>query len=485
MRFLQRYISVVLFFILSFIVTQAIGQNSITQDSIPELIPEYEHIFQDSIASVKVAEVPAYNYTIFKTTKPGDSTIVSISEAELKQILDSLISLPISRTDKLLYNSNPLVLPLVYVGKDIHQVWSGETRYDKMLYPQKKLKLLADSARNLSSEKIVADLRTDARKYIANNSMHLYVTTMDRLPHLSSFMSRPIVGKKIGKIDVHDEKIDLGTTKIDYEQIRQIYWQRKSNAMLQFTQNYVSQNWHQGGHSNLAFLSILVAEFNYDNRKKVQWDNKIEWRAGFNSLEGDTLRRISVNDDILRYLTKFGVKASGNWYYSISGEASTTLFDNYKKINSNDYKARFLTPVRANVGIGLDYKYKKIFSLMIAPVSFKYIYTNDTINVNPNAFGIPKGENQLKQFGSSLLAQLNYSPMLNWNITSRLKFYTDYKKIEADWEIVNNFTINRFLSARLMLNPRYDNTAILKGGDKKPMIQFKELLSLGFSYRFF
>ena len=186
----------------------------------------------------------------------------------------------------------------------------------------------------------------------------------------------------------------------------------------------------------------------------------------------------------MRYLSKFGVKAGGNWFYSVSGEFSTHLFNSYRGVNSKVLKTKLLTPVRASVGVGMDYKYKKIFSLMIAPVSFKYIYMNDTVNVNPNSFGINKGENQLKQIGSSLLAQLNYSPMMNWNITSKLSFYTDYKKMEADLEIVNNFTINRFLSARLLINPRYDNTVIMKGGEKA-QIQLKELLSVGFSYRFF
>jgi hypothetical protein len=262
-----------------------------------------------------------------------------------------------------------------------------------------------------------------------------------------------------------------------------LYWIKKANAMLQFSQNYVSPNWHQGGLSNLAFLSILLTEFNYDNRKGVQWDNKFEWRSGFNSVDGDTLRKISTNDDLVRYLTKFGVKAGGNWYYSTSGEFSTHLFNSYKGVNSNVLKTTLLTPVRANVGIGMDYKYKKIFSLMIAPISFKYIYVNDTINVNPNSFGIQKGENHLKQIGSSLLAQFNYSPMLNWNISSKFTVYTDYKKVEADWEIVNVFTINRFLTARLLVNPRYDNTVIEEAG-KKAKIQLKELLSVGFSYRF-
>lgn len=482
MRYLHRNIVTVLFFILNLIAVLSYGQVESYRDSVPELMPPFQGVFQDSVSVGVRTENPEHKYTIFDSDTMSVELVDSIT---LRHRADSLVSLPISRTDSLLYAANPLALPLVYMGKDINQIWTGEARTDDWLYPPQKSLIYVDTTKNMSSEMLVAELRTDARRYVANNHIDLYVTTLDRLPHLSTFMSRPILGKKIEKISVYDEEIDLGTTKIDYEKIRQVYWQRKANAMLQFTQNYVSSNWHQGGRSNLAFLSIFLAEFNYDNRKNIQWDNKFEWRAGFHSVDGDTLRKISTNDDLVRYLTKFGIKAGGNWYYSISGEVSTHLFDNYRKINSNELKIRLFTPVRANLGIGMDYKYKKIFSLMLAPVTFKYIYVNDTVNVNPNSFGVKKGENQLKQLGSSMLAQLNYSPMLNWNISSRFRIYTDYEKVEADWEIVNSFIINRFLSARLLVNPRYDNTVIVKKGEKKATIQLKELLSVGFSYRFF
>ena len=119
---------------------------------------------------------------------------------------------------------------------------------------------------------------------------------------------------------------------------------------------------------------------------------------------------------------------------------------------------------------------------MLAPVSFKYIYANDTVNVNPNLFGIQKGQNQLRQLGSSFRAQLDYDPTREWQIDSKLTFYTDYKKVEIDLEVVSNLTVNRFMSVRVAVNPRYDNTVIMKKGENAK-IQFKQLLSVGFSYR--
>ena len=143
-------------------------------------------------------------------------------------------------------------------------------------------------------------------------------------------------------------------------------------------------------------------------------------------------------------------------------------------------KTSFLTPVRLNIGVGLDYKYKKIFSLMLSPIAFKYIYMSDNVNVNPNLFGIKAGEDHLSEIGSSFKSILSYTFSPEVQFDSKLSFYTNYQKVEIDWEMVCNLTINRFMSTRISFNPRYDNTVI--GSNAK--VQFKQLISVGFSHKF-
>jgi Protein of unknown function (DUF3078). len=199
---------------------------------------------------------------------------------------------------------------------------------------------------------------------------------------------------------------------------------------------------------------------------------------------GDTtaLRMFNTNDDVLKINSKLGIKASGNWFYSSNLDFSTHFLHNYQAVNSAQLMTKFLTPVRMNVGIGMDYKYKKLFSIMIAPVAYKFIFANDTTNINPNTFGIKTGRNTLHEIGSSFIAQCTYAPSREIQVNSKLKFYTNYEKVEIDWEIIGVFMVNRFLTTRISLNPRYDNTVILKEGEKTK-IQFKELLSFGFSFR--
>ena len=462
-------------------------QHYISVKDIPELIDSLQ---RDSLSIVAYQEIDApesskFNYTLFDKVDTLSNKISLRTPTALRQLADSLAESSLSHTESLLFKTNQLLMPLAFSGKKTTPVWDGYLDYRDMLYGKDKKLTSSFEKDNRNLEFFVADLRYDALSYIANENVLLFATSADKLPDVSHFiMPNTIDRDRLSELKVYDDKIVLGRTQIDLEEIKKIYWIKKANAIMQFSQNHVSNNWHQGGNSNVAFLSILTGEINYDSRKNIQWENKMEWRAGYNRIQSEkALRKLNVNDDILRYNTKFGVKAGGNWYYSAIGEASTTLFNNYRSFDSEVFKARLLTPVRANVGIGMDYKYKKSFSMMVAPISFKYIYLNDTIKIDPNSFGLQKGENQLKQWGSSLRTELKVQPTRDWDLESRLTVYTDYKKVEADLEIVNNFIINRFMTTRLLINPRFDNTIILKEGEKS-RIQFKELLSIGFSYRF-
>lgn len=332
-------------------------------------------------------------------------------------------------------------------------------------------------------ERHIAEARSTIIRHLAVYHPGMIAFRVDRLPDVSDLVNFQIEVRPVHNV-VRMAKPDLKPElqKINIEKMKRNPWIRQSNALFQFSQNYVSKNWHQGGNNNIAILGVINGKFNYDNKKNLQWENFMEWRLGFNSVEGDTMRLLNTNDDIIKATSKLGIKAGGNWFYSANMDFSTHLFNSYKGINSTQMKATLLTPVRFNLGVGMDYKYKKLFSLYVSPLTYKFIYANDTVNVSQKSFGIPEGENILSQVGSSFRVQNSYSPSREIQIDSKLSFYTNYKKVEIDWEIVANFTVNRFLSTRILLNPRYDNTVILAEG-KKAKIQFKELLTFGLSYR--
>ena len=67
---------------------------------------------------------------------------------------------------------------------------------------------------------------------------------------------------------------------------------------------------------------------------------------------------------------------------------------------------------------------------------------------------------------------------------SRLFVFTDYTYLQSDWENTISFDINRFLSTQLYVHVRYDSSTPRLEDSKWHTWQIKEILSLGFSYKF-
>ena len=135
------------------------------------------------------------------------------------------------------------------------------------------------------------------------------------------------------------------------------------------------------------------------------------------------------------------------------------------------------------MALGLDYKPVKGLSVSVSPLSYKLIHIMDTSRVTVTEYGLNPGQRTLHTVGSSVRVEYVWKPVREVNLESRFYFYTNYHHVEIDLEVNCDFIINRFLSARLMLHPRYDSSVILEG-DTRAKIQFRELLSLGFAHKF-
>jgi hypothetical protein len=450
-------------------------------------------LFSDTISIPKTPAItgkPVVNTNIPKTSiKPVETKISDLEVPAIDTTIQFSLPIKLSRVhvDSLLFLANPFFIELVYNGLPFDFKWSIRPDFKTLYYGGKATTLsdcLLRPVDTKSAEQSVADLRQYAREQIVRKAADLYVMTFDELPDPEMYKSHMIKGNSIKNIRFVTDEQSFRRRRLIVRREQVGPWQYAAKGDAQFSQNYVSSNWYQGGYSNVAILGIITGHLNYDDKKCIQWENSGEWHMGFNSIAGDTLRMLSTNDDVFKINSKLGVKAGGNWFYSGSVDFSTQIFNSYNGINSTTMKTSFLTPVRLNIGVGLDYKYKKIFSLMISPVSYKYIYMNNIKHVDPNLFGIQSGERVLSEIGSSFTATFCYPLSKEIQLDSKLSFYTNYKKVEIDWEMVFNMKINRFMSTRISINPRYDNTIILTSGENARM-QFKQLLSVGFYHKFY
>ena len=294
-------------------------------------------------------------------------------------------------------------------------------------------------------------------------------------------VNKAVIEKSIFK-DIDADLADIARSLRE----QRTHWYKEANLMVQFTQNYISPNWYKGGQSNFAVLNIARGEISY-RKDRITWENTGEWRVGLTTTPGDTLRKYNVTDDMFRLYSKFGYQLVPKLFAVASADFNTTLWNVWNE-NQSTVKTAFFTPMKFYVNIGLDYRPVKDLSIYLAPATYKLVYAyfgdGDSIhNVNVTNYGIEAGKQILSDFGSMLRVEWKWRPVREFGLGTDFYLYTNYKTVEIDWEINGEFYINRFLSIRLMLHPRFDSAYIAEG-DTKPKIQFKELLSVGFSHKF-
>ena len=260
-------------------------------------------------------------------------------------------------------------------------------------------------------------------------------------------------------------------------------WYKMATGLVQFSQGYVSGNWYQGGNSSFAMYANLKGVIKYDAKKWIVWENTGEWQEGFSTALGDSLRKINMTDDVFKIYSKLNVRIKAEKLYgSFSIDFQTPFFNTWKE-NTNTLKTGTFTPIRFNWALGVDYKPIKNMSMVFAPLAYKLVYAMDTINVDRSVYGITSG-NTLSTFGSSVRFEWKWRPLREIYLETVFYAYTNYKMIELDWEVTCDFIINRYMSARVMLHPRYDSSAIVEG-DTHAKMQFKELISIGFAHKFY
>lgn len=324
----------------------------------------------------------------------------------------------------------------------------------------------------------IAAIRANARRYITTHCADLYtsVSDPDRL-----------------------KEVALGTTKIRRATVKKLErdkleasralhknsspWRTEANLSLQLTQNYATENWHQGAANAFSMLWAAKAFANY-KKNNISWENNAEWRMGVSTVSEDTLRKMNTTDDIFLIYSKLGYQVHAQWYVALFTDFRTNFFPNFKK-NSTQMNATFLTPIRYTVGIGVDYKPLKDLSINLSPATYKLVYANisDATRVDVTEYGIEPGKNILNEIGSSVRVEWKWKPLREIELETKFYFFTNYKQIETELEIDVDFIINRYLSAKLILHPRYDGT-IEEVTNQKSKLQFKELISVGFAHTF-
>ncbi|MGQ1891201.1 DUF3078 domain-containing protein [Thermophagus sp. OGC60D27] len=254
-------------------------------------------------------------------------------------------------------------------------------------------------------------------------------------------------------------------------------WTYGGTENIQFSQAYL-ENWAKGGENAITLLSDLRvnAKYKIDN---VEWESYAIHKLGILSSEE---RKTRVNDDLIELNTKYGLSASKKWYYSGLFNFKTQFFNGY---NKNDTEKEtpisgFLAPAYLTMALGMDYK-EKNFTLMLLPFTSKLTYVADTAKFDQTKYNIPADKKSDNMGGASVVNNFKWAFAKDFNLASKFDFFYEYmgrdNQIQGEWELILDMKINIFLSTRIGTYLRYYS-------NESDKIQFKENLSIAFSYRF-
>lgn len=349
----------------------------------------------------------------------------------------------------------------------------------------------SDSLRPYRPQTLDRSARVD--EWIAPHLMALYLSSPEVVKHNQLWyadmkamdMNEHKVEQKATEVKGFVTKVEKDKVASDNQLVvlKPNFWKKAGNAYVQFTQNKISDNWYKGGESVASLLSGFVISANYDDHRYVEFENKLEVKVGFVTAPSDTVHSYKTNTDLVRLNSKLGVKAFKNFYYTLALEAKTQFFASYGT-NSTTMISNFLSPAELDMTLGLDYKYsnKKVTtSLLTSPLALTYVYVKDYDRVNPTRFGVKEGEKSITMWGSKFTANLTWKilPQVQW--ITKFDYFTTYEKVIGSWENTFNFTVNKYLSAKLFLHGRFDDSVVLKEGQSS-YFQFQEILSFGLNY---
>lgn len=271
-------------------------------------------------------------------------------------------------------------------------------------------------------------------------------------------------------------------------EIRKQHWLNKFSSNIQFSQAFISPNWYQGGNSSLNMIADFTYQSNLNTKfhPKLLFENFFQWRTALQTVDEDqTGRGYSLTENRFQINSKFGYKAAHSWYYTITALLKTPIFNGYKK-GEEVRTASFMSPGEFNIGAGMTYNFeneKKSFKLglTLSPISYNLKTCIDT-HIDERSFGIEQGKRTFSTYGSS--AEITWTWKMSHNIsyTSRIFAFTNYKYFQGDWQNQFDFSINRFLSAKLNVDLRYDTSVEPAPDAKWKKFQLREILSLGFTY---
>ena len=272
-------------------------------------------------------------------------------------------------------------------------------------------------------------------------------------------------------------------------------WAKGGLTGLNFSQTSLT-NWAAGGQNSLALNGLFNFFAVYKDTVNV-WENTLDLGYGF--LRQSSYRGIMKTDDRIELNSKYGRKAFKNFYYAGLLNFRTQFSPGYNYPNDSVKISNFMAPGYLLAAVGLNYIPNKYFNAFISPLTGRLTFVLDEELSQKGAFGVEKGHKVKKELGGYI--RLAYAKsdfgegfFKNLSVASKLDLFSNYLKnpqyVDVNWENLIGMKVNKYITVSLNTQLIYDYDVRIdynQSGsidDDKARVQFKEILGVGFMYKF-
>lgn len=286
-------------------------------------------------------------------------------------------------------------------------------------------------------------------------------------------------------------------------------WKRGGVFSLNLAQTSLT-NWAAGGENSFAVNGMVSMFANYKGTKDA-WNNSVD--IGYGILKQGKDKGLMKTDDKIDFLSKYGRQFYKKIYYAALLNFKTQMTVGYNYPNDSVPISKLLAPAYLLGALGVDFKPNSYFSLFAAPVTVKTTIVNDQKLADAGAFGVDKatydeagirltkGKFTRSELGGYVRIiysrnKFNSEFLKNVAFTTKADFFSNYLKnpqnIDVSWETLIAFRVNKYISVNINTVLLYDDDvkiALDNNGDDivdeyGPRAQFKEILGVGFAYKF-
>ena len=233
-------------------------------------------------------------------------------------------------------------------------------------------------------------------------------------------------------------------------------WVLKGVTGLNMSQTAMA-NWSAGGENSIAGNAYLNASLTHKKGNWL-WVTNMVLDYGLSKTKSQGMRKSS---DKIGLSTQLGYSTDNVWFYTLMGDLNTQFAKGYDYPDKEHQISNFFAPAYSNIALGMEWRPKSNYSLLLSPVSTKMTFVTDDDLSDLGAFGVDPGDHFKIEGGAFVKARAELPVMENVNLITTADFFTPYSKdfgnIDVNWDVLISMKINKVLSATINTTLKYDN----------------------------